>query len=129
MLLRLPRPLHGLIVPLIIIVIWQVIGSLHVLSPTVLPSPWDIGRQFVNLGLSGELFEHLGISMYRAALGFLLGGTTGLLIGLSTGLAKMVERTLDPSLQMLRTIPLLALIPLFILWFGVGEFSKVLMML
>lgn len=124
---RIPQSLHGLIVPLTIVIIWQVVSMLELLSPTLLPSPWSIARQFILLGSSGELFVHLGISLYRAALGFLLGSTAGLLIGLSTGLGKIVERTLDPSLQMLRAIPLLALIPLFILWFGVGEFSKILM--
>jgi sulfonate transport system permease protein len=84
-------------------------------------------QSFATLAASGELFRHLGISVYRALLGFLLGGSLGLLLGLFSGLGKVVEKTLDPSLQMLRTVPLLAVIPLFILWFGIGEFSKVLL--
>lgn len=124
---RIPKPLHGWIIPLIIIVIWEAVSDLGKVSPTMLPSPYSVVSQFVRLVANGELFEHIGISLYRAAQGFLLGSIAGLLIGLSTGLGKVVERTLDPSLQLIRTIPLLSLIPLFILWFGIGEFSKVLM--
>lgn len=122
-----PSSLHGLLVPTALILVWQLVASLQLLSPTILPSPVAIVIQCVKLSASGELFEHLGISLYRAALGFVIGSTVGLLLGLSAGLGKLMERVMDPSLQMLRTIPLLALIPLFILWFGIGEFSKVLM--
>ncbi|OMF23842.1 ABC transporter permease [Paenibacillus sp. FSL H8-0548] len=124
---RIPKPLHGWIIPLLIVAVWQVVSGMGVLSETLLPSPLAILKSFADLGASGELFEHLGISIYRAGLGFLLGGTIGLLLGLSSGLGKVVEKTLDPSLQMLRTVPLLSVIPLFILWFGIGEFSKVLL--
>ncbi|OBZ11291.1 ABC transporter permease [Bacillus sp. FJAT-26390] len=122
-----PKPLHGWIVPIIIVVLWQTVSGLGLIAETLLPAPLLIAKSFIQLCASGELFEHLGISVYRAALGFLLGGTLGLLLGLSTGLGKVAEKTLDPSLQMLRTVPLLAVIPLFILWFGIGEFAKVLL--
>lgn len=122
-----PKNLHGWIVPIVLVVIWETASAFDLVSSTTLPAPSTILTQFFYLISTGELLEHLGISAYRAGLGFLLGSATGLLLGLSTGLGKLVERTLDPSLQMLRTIPLLSLIPLFILWFGVGEFSKILM--
>lgn len=124
---RIPKPLHGWIIPIIFVILWQIVGMLGIISASLLPTPVDIAKQFVNLTASGELYSHLSISLYRAMVGFLLGSTAGLLLGLSTGLGKLAERMLDPSLQMLRTIPLLALIPLFILWFGIGEFSKILM--
>lgn len=124
---RIPKGIHGWIVPLAIVAIWEAAAALDLISTATLPAPSTIIGQFFSLIASGELFEHLGISAYRAGLGFLLGAAAGLLLGLSTGLGKLAERTLDPSLQMLRTIPLLSLIPLFILWFGVGEFSKILM--
>ena len=76
---------------------------------------------------SGELLHHLKISVQRAAFGFLLGGSLGLIMGLLVGLKKKAEHVLDPSLQMLRTVPHLAITPLFILWFGFGEVSKVLL--
>lgn len=122
-----PNPLHAWIIPVILIVVWEGAAALQYISPRLLPAPSLIVKQFFLLVQSGEFFEHLAISSYRAGLGFVLGSLAGLLIGVFTGLGKLVEKTLDPSLQMLRTIPLLSLIPLFILWFGVGEFSKVLM--
>lgn len=122
-----PRWGHAWLVPLAIVVLWQAVSGAGLISATMLPSPLAIAKSFAGLAASGELAEHLGISAYRAGLGFLLGGGIGLLLGLSSGLAKVVEKTLDPSLQMLRTVPLLSVIPLFILWFGIGEFSKVLL--
>ncbi len=124
---RIPSRLHGWLVPLVVVAIWQGVSATGVLSATLLPSPLSIVQSFFSLGASGELFRHMGISVYRALLGFLLGGSLGLALGLFSGLGKVVEKTLDPSLQMLRTVPLLAVIPLFILWFGIGEFSKVLL--
>lgn len=122
-----PGSLHAWILPVLLLVIWQIAGSLGWIGPNLLPTPYAIVRQFFNLVVSGEMLDHFRISFIRAMLGFVLGGLAGFLLGISTGLGKIVERTLDPSLQMLRTVPLLSLIPLFILWFGIGEFSKTLM--
>lgn len=122
-----PRWAHAWIVPVALVIVWQAVSGAGWISATMLPSPLVIARSFVDLVASGELGRHLGISAYRAGMGFLLGGGMGLLLGLSAGIGKVVEKTLDPSLQMLRTVPLLSVIPLFILWFGIGEFSKVLL--
>nr|WP_245648080.1 ABC transporter permease [Paenibacillus borealis] len=119
--------LQGLIVPLGLIMIWQAVAMLGLVSATTLPAPSRIVQSFFRLCASGELLKHLESSAFRAAAGCLLGSITGLMLGLFTGLGKWAERTFDPSLQMLRTVPLMALIPLFILWFGVGEFSKILL--
>ncbi|WP_413004205.1 ABC transporter permease [Paenibacillus sp. 1P03SA] len=122
-----PSWTHGLLVPIVLLAVWQAAGMSGLVGKEQLPAPSDIARRFAELGLSGELLEHIGVSFVRAAGGFALGALAGLLVGLFTGIGKLIERTLDPSLQMLRTVPLLALIPLFILWFGIGEFSKILM--
>ncbi|MBD7969149.1 ABC transporter permease [Paenibacillus gallinarum] len=122
-----PAPLHAWVLPILLVAVWQAAGSLQLIAPNLLPTPVAISKQFFSLVQSGTLWEHFAISTFRALSGFLLGGLTGLFLGLFTGLGKMAERTLDPSVQMLRTIPLLSLIPLFILWFGIGEFSKILM--
>ena len=119
--------MKGLLLPAVIIAIWQVIGGLGVVSATVLPTPVTIVLTFKELILSGELFGHLQISIYRAALGFLLGAGLGLMIGILAGFSKRTELYLDPSLQMLRTVPHLAVTPLFILWFGFDEVSKILL--
>ncbi|MCY8857422.1 ABC transporter permease [Bacillus atrophaeus] len=117
----------GLVLPFVIIAVWQIAGSLEIVSATVLPTPLVILLTFKDLIVSGELFVHLKISVYRAAAGFLSGAGLGLLIGLLVGFSKKTEHYIDPSLQMLRTVPHLAVTPLFILWFGFDETSKILL--
>lgn len=117
----------GLVFPVIVLAVWQAAGMTGLVSPTLLPTPAAIFRSFWELAASGELAGHLAISVFRAALGFLAGGALGLAAGVAVGFSARAERTFDPSLQMLRTIPHLAVTPLFILWFGFGEFSKVLL--
>lgn len=119
--------IRGFVLPLIILVAWQAVGTILDFSKTVLPTPLDILAAFQTLIVSGELGEHLQISLTRALLGFLIGGGLGLIVGTVTGLSNTTEQYVDPSLQMLRTVPHLALAPLFILWFGLGEISKVLL--
>lgn len=121
---HLPKWLYGWLLPLTVFIIWEIAADAGGVSPSMLPAPSVIMHTFWTLIRSGELAEHVGISIWRAGGGFLLGGATGLLIGLFSGLGKWAERALDPTIQMLRTVPLLAVIPLFILWFGVGELSK-----
>lgn len=124
---RIPDSLQALIFPLLILLLWQTAGSTGLLSPSLLPTPWEIGKQFILLAGNGKLLIHLEASVIRAVMGFALGGSLALIIGLTTGLSKLVEELLDPSLQMMRTVPLLSIIPLFILWFGVGQLSQVLL--
>ncbi|MDD9266109.1 ABC transporter permease [Paenibacillus sp. GCM10023248] len=118
---------RGSILPLTVLILWQIFGSLGIVSPTLLPTPYAIWQAFYDLLISGELYMHVKISIWRAAIGFLIGGSLGLGLGLLVGLFRKFEQTVDPSVQMLRTIPHLAITPLFILWFGFGEFSKVLL--
>jgi len=119
--------LKGLVLPAVVLLAWQLAGDFGLVSETMLPTPLQILAAASELAVSGELFGHLQISVTRAAIGFLLGGALGLLSGLAVGFSVRVEHSLDPSVQMLRTIPHLAVTPLFILWFGFGEFSKVLL--
>jgi sulfonate transport system permease protein len=117
----------GLLLPVFVLTVWQIAGWSGIVSSTILPTPSTIFVSFWELARTGELLGHMKISLFRAAVGFLLGGALGLTAGLAVGFSGRVEDTLDPSLQMLRTIPHLAVTPLFILWFGFGEFSKVLL--
>nr|WP_242403843.1 ABC transporter permease [Paenibacillus pini] len=117
----------GVLLPVVLITIWEIAGVMGALNPILLPAPSMILQEFINLSASGELASHLGISAWRALLGFLLGGGLGLAAGIWVGFSIKTERLLDPSLQMLRTLPHLALAPLFILWFGFGETSKILL--
>ncbi|MFF2890518.1 ABC transporter permease [Paenibacillus sp. NPDC057967] len=121
------RSLIGFIVPIALLLIWQLASGAGFISAQLFPAPSSILKDFYDLVASGEYFGHLKISVYRALLGFAIGGSAGLVIGLAVGLSKRTEEALDPTLQMLRTVPLLAITPLFILWFGFGELSKVLL--
>lgn len=119
--------LLGSLLPLALLVFWQVGGDLGYISRNLLPTPYEIAKSFGDLIRSGELFRHLRISIYRVALGFGIGGALGLVFGVLVGFFRRAEQTLDPSFQMLRMVPHLAVTPLFILWFGFGELSKVLL--
>ncbi|WP_405083585.1 ABC transporter permease [Paenibacillus psychroresistens] len=117
--------LVGAILPLFVLVVWQVLGEFGLISELFLPTPLVIAAAFKKLLLSGELWIHVRISLIRAGSGFLVGGSLGLLFGLLVGLFRQTERILDPTIQVLRLIPYLATAPLIILWFGFDETSKV----
>lgn len=118
---------RALFIPVFVLVLWQALGFVGILPAQLFSSPFLIVASFIELIQSGELTGHLQISLTRASLGFTLGGFLGLLIGVIVGMNKKSEDYLNPTIQMLRTIPLLALTPLFIMWFGFGELSKVLL--
>lgn len=111
-------------VPLLLLAIWQLSVSAGWLSTRILPAPSAVVEAGVSLVRSGEIWTHLAISGWRAAVGFLIGGGIGLTLGFITGLSKWGERLLDSSVQMVRNVPHLALIPLVILWFGIDETAK-----
>jgi sulfonate transport system permease protein len=113
------------LVPTLGIAVWQVMAWMGRLPPRLLPGPLDVVRAAIRLTASGELPRHVAISTGRAALGFGIGGSLGLALGLLNGLSDTAERLFDSTLQMIRAIPHLALIPLFILWLGIGEVAKV----
>ena len=115
----------GAALPVLLLVLWQWATASGKTNPLFLPSPRAIASAFGSLISSGELFRHLGISLWRALVGFLIGGGLGLAFGVAAGLSRKAEYVLDPSLQMLRMIPHLAVAPLILLWFGFGEQSKI----
>lgn len=122
-----PNWVKGFVLPLLIIVVWQMVSASNVVSTTILPSPLKIIDTFVELLISGMLIGHLQISIYRAIVGFLLGASIALVLGFVVGFSRKSESYIDPTMQMLRTIPSLAVTPLFILWFGFDEISKILL--
>ncbi|WP_236201090.1 aliphatic sulfonate ABC transporter permease SsuC [Pseudomonas pseudonitroreducens] len=111
--------------PVGLVVIWQLAVEFGWLSSRILPAPSAVAEAGYHLVVSGELWQHLAISTWRAAVGFVIGGSIGLLLGLITGLSTWGERFLDSSVQMIRNVPHLALIPLVILWFGIDESAKI----
>lgn len=112
------------LVPGGLIVFWQIASSLGWLSTRVLPAPVDVVKAAWSLAVSGELWTHVKVSAGRALAGLAIGGGTGLVLGLLTGSVKFFETLLDSTIQMVRNIPALALIPLVILWFGIDESAK-----
>ena len=110
--------------PLALIVGWEVAARGGWLSSRILPEPLAVAKAFWTLAESGELTVHLRTSLWRASAGFGIGAGLGLLLGLLTGSVRRAETLLDTTLQMVRNIPALALIPLVILWFGIDESAK-----
>jgi sulfonate transport system permease protein len=122
-----PRPWEGALVwavPLGLIALWQASSSLGWLPARVLPAPTAVLSAGWRLTADGTLVENLGVSFARAIAGLLIGGGIGFALGLITGLSRLGEKALDPTLQMIRNVPHLALIPLVIVWFGVEESAR-----
>ncbi|MEM5311511.1 aliphatic sulfonate ABC transporter permease SsuC [Paraburkholderia sp. JHI869] len=119
------RRLAPWLVPLAVLVIWEIAAKSGALSTRVLPEPLAVVRAAWSLIESGEMWADVRVSTWRALSGFAIGGGIGLVLGLATGLFKPVETALDSTVQMVRNIPALAMIPLVILWFGIGEEAKV----
>ncbi|MGM3307123.1 aliphatic sulfonate ABC transporter permease SsuC [Anabaena sp. WFMT] len=112
------------IVPMLIIVLWQILSTTGVIPTRILPAPLAVVNAGIQLTRTGELFINIGISATRAISGFVIGGGIGFSLGLLNGISPISEKLLDTSLQMLRNIPNLALIPLVILWFGIGDEAR-----
>ncbi|GKS92366.1 aliphatic sulfonate ABC transporter permease SsuC [Acidovorax sp. SUPP2539] len=118
------RRLLPWLVPVALIALWQVASALGWLSTRVLPAPLDVVKAAWTLTESGELWTHVKVSASRALAGLAIGGGLGLVLGLLTGSLRLAETLLDSTIQMVRNIPALALIPLVILWFGIDESAK-----
>ena len=118
------RSLVPWVVPAAGLGFWQAGGMTGLIPADVLPPPSAVIEAGWRLAASGDLLRNVEVSACRAGIGFALGGGLGFACGLLNGLCKTSERVLDTSLQMIRTIPHLALIPLVILWFGIGEEAK-----
>jgi sulfonate transport system permease protein len=112
-------------VPLAIILVWQAAAAGGFLATRILPAPTDVLVAGWRLLVNGELVRNMWVSFWRASVGFAIGGGIGFAFGLANGLSGRSERIFDSTLQMVRNIPHLALIPLVILWFGIDETAKI----
>lgn len=113
--------------PLLVLVLWWVASTLEWVSPILLPSPASVWDAAVDLVASGQLRDNLLVSLARAGTGLAIGVVVGVLLALFTGLSRVGEVLIDSNVQMLRAMPILALQPLVIVWFGIGEPTKVLL--
>lgn len=123
-----PPYIIGWLLPLLILITWQFGSTLGWFNAALVPPPSRVLSACIELLVNGTLLHHLWISTVRVAIGSLLGIIPGTLFGAYVGLSRWGERFFDPTFQMVRTIPVLALTPLFILWFGIGELPKVLLL-
>src|SRR6218665_661709 len=113
------------LLPVGLLLLWQLAAVSGFMASRILPAPTAVLSAFWTLVENGELWAHLLVSGKRALTGFAIGGGIGLLLGFITGLSRWGDRLLDSSVQMVRNIPHLALIPLVILWFGIDESAKI----
>ncbi|MFJ2151611.1 ABC transporter permease [Streptomyces microflavus] len=120
-----PRWLRRTVGPLLLLALWQVFSATGVLHPDVLASPGTIARAGADLIADGTLPAAMGVSLQRVAVGLVLGGVVGTALALVSGLSRLGEDLVDATVQMLRTVPWVGLIPLFIIWLGIGEGPKV----
>jgi sulfonate transport system permease protein len=114
-----------LVLPILLIVMWELLSKKGLIRPTILPPPSDIWLVLVDMTMSGELPKHLLVSLGRVIKGFSVGALLGLVVGVMIGLSPRVERALVLITGLLRPIPIIAWVPVLILWMGIDEASKI----
>lgn len=112
-------------IPVLLVVAWEVVVDTRIVTSTFLPSPVEVLQQGWKLALSGELFTNICISLYRATSGLLIGGGIGFILGFANGVSRLSRAAFDSTIQMVRNIPHLALIPVVILVLGINEGVKI----
>lgn len=122
---RVWRIVGGLVLPVLILVAWQVVSATGLVPAYRLPPPASVVTAAVELARTGELGSSIAISVQRVVLGFLIGATIGVVAAAAVGLTRVGDVLLSPTLAAVRAIPSLALVPLLLLWMGIGEDSKV----
>jgi sulfonate transport system permease protein len=120
-----PGWLIGLVVPIGLGIAHECVARFGLINTRLLPPPSNILKAIWELALSGELWTHAGATLLRVAAGFLSGGLAGLVLGAISGVFQLTRQLIDPLLQAIRAVPSIAWVPLFILWFGIFETSKV----
>jgi NitT/TauT family transport system permease protein len=111
--------------PIFLLALWELLSRTAIIDPRFFPPPTSIIRTFWSLSASGELLAHIGVSMKRILLGFLAGTLPGIVLGLLIGMYRPLRAFFSPLIMALMPIPTLALMPLIMIVFGIGEVSKV----
>ncbi|WP_430647489.1 ABC transporter permease subunit [Bradyrhizobium rifense] len=111
--------------PVALVIVWEWLAQAGWLSPQVLPAPSKVIRTAFKLATTGTLLNDLGVSLLRAAAGFAIGSVVGAVLGTLVGFSRIAEAAIDRSVQMIRAVPFLAVLPLVIVWLGVGETQKI----
>jgi len=122
---QVPRWVRRLAGPFLLLVAWQLLSTTGVVDDRSLAAPWTVLQAGRELAATGELFEHLFVSLRRAAIGLAIGVSTGVVLAVIAGLFRLGEDIVDSAVQVLRAVPVLGLLPLIIIWFGIGEAPKI----
>jgi len=113
------------VLPIIVfIIIWQFISVSGLVNKSLFPPPTEVFDAFIDLWSSGELFLHIQSSLWRVLAGLFIGSFFGIIFGLLTGRIKSISKSLSPILQVFRSLPPVAIIPIIIVWLGIGETAK-----
>ena len=121
------RPALGLLLPVALALFWEIAVRMGLSNGRLVPPPSVIWTTFTDLAATGELARHALATLWRVAWGFAFGVMAGTIFGAITGYSALTHRIVDPTLQALRSIPSIAWVPLFILWFGIFEASKIIL--
>ncbi|ARM89220.1 aliphatic sulfonates ABC transporter permease protein SsuC [Rhizobium sp. CIAT894] len=119
------HPMVGILFPVVLFAAWEILVRTGTVGGRLMPPPSKILYTVYTLAASGDLATHVGATLRRVTIGFAFGSLAGTVLGALTGYSRLLARLLDPTLQALRAIPSIAWVPLFILWFGIFEASKV----
>lgn len=115
----------SLALPAAIVILWEIVTRFNYVEAHLLPAPLEIIQTITGMAGDGSLWQHSGITLYRIFWGFIWGTLAAVVLGSLVGMSRKSETVFDPTIQALRAIPSLAWVPLFILWLGIGEPSKV----
>ena len=122
-----PRPLQRMLGPVLLLVMWQTLSSTGIFDPRTVPAPTTAVRAAWRLIADGSLQEHLSISLLRVGYGLVFGIALGVVLALISGLSRVGENFVDANMEVLRAVPNFALVPLLIVWFGISEVPKILL--
>lgn len=120
-----PRQWFGFILPALLMIVWEVLSRAGLLAANWFPAPFAIAETLLDLLRGGELASHIAYTLARVVAGFLIGSLLATLLAGITGSTPLIRRLLDPTIQALRSIPSMAWVPLFLLWMGIHESSKI----
>jgi len=115
----------GALIPILLIAVWQIAGTAGGLNEAILPTPRKLLEVFGEVLRDGSLFKHIFKSLRRVLLGYITGATLGVVLGVTLGLSPIMKRLFSVILEVLRPVPILAWVPVLILFVGIGEESKV----
>lgn len=126
---KVENALIGAIIPIILLILWETSVFLGWLPKTLIASPSQIIVDFWKFIISGELLGHIAISLFRLLVGFVAGSLLGLIAGIGVGLSRFLEKLINPLMQFLAPIPPIVWVPLMIILFGIGEVSKIVLLI